>query len=89
MMQVAPEASDLESYFCSHLRLMPLGTIDPSLAIGFYCGSAGATLWRGDSSCLLSQLLLHVLLSGQTQLQALVKCLLPKAERGHSQTRTW
>ncbi len=43
-MQVATEASDLESYFCSYLRLMPLGNIDPSLAIGFYCKSAGVHL---------------------------------------------
>ena len=43
-MQVATVASDLESYFCSYLRLMPLGNIDPSLAIGFYCKSAGMHL---------------------------------------------
>ena len=45
-MQVATVSSDLESYFCSHLRLMPLSNIDPSLAIGFYCRSAGESLWR-------------------------------------------
>ncbi len=48
-MQVATVASDLESYFCSHLRLMPLSNIDPSLAIGFYCRSAGESLWRSYS----------------------------------------
>eukprot|EP00882_Tetradesmus_deserticola_P015920 GHRQ01016977.1.p1 GENE.GHRQ01016977.1~~GHRQ01016977.1.p1 ORF type:complete len:114 (-),score=4.31 GHRQ01016977.1:719-1060(-) len=28
------------TYHCSTPRLMPLTSIDPSLAIGFYCGSA-------------------------------------------------
>ena len=49
IMQVATEASDLESYFCSHLRLMPLCNIDPSLAIGFYCRSAGESLGHSCS----------------------------------------
>ena len=49
--QVATEASDLESYFCSHLRLMPLGNIDPSLAIGFYCKSSGAPSQLAYLSC--------------------------------------
>ena len=50
--QVAAEASDLESYFCSQLRLMPLGNIDPSLAIGFYCRSLGEPhcLWWCEQS---------------------------------------
>ncbi|EIE27123.1 peptidase C54 [Coccomyxa subellipsoidea C-169] len=37
--EVASEAADLDTYFCSSLRLMPLANIDPSLAIGFYCSS--------------------------------------------------
>ncbi len=41
-MQVASEAADLDTYFCSALRLMPIANIDPSLAIGFYCSSSGA-----------------------------------------------
>ena len=41
-MQVASEAADLDTYFCSSLRLMPLANIDPSLAIGFYCSSLSA-----------------------------------------------
>jgi hypothetical protein len=46
--QVATEACDLESYFCSQLRLMPLGNIDPSLAIGFYCRSLGGVPLLGE-----------------------------------------
>ena len=40
--QVATEGSNLDSYFCSVLRLMPLAGIDPSLALGFYCRTLGA-----------------------------------------------
>ncbi|CAL8470403.1 g9945 [Coccomyxa elongata] len=39
--EVASEAADLDTYFCSALRLMPIANIDPSLAIGFYCSSSG------------------------------------------------
>lgn len=41
-LQVASGAGDLDSYFCSMLRLMPLAGIDPSLALGFYCRTLGA-----------------------------------------------
>ncbi len=43
--QVVPdsEVGDPATYHCNTLRLMPLASIDPSLAIGFYCRSAGAT----------------------------------------------
>lgn len=39
---MAGEGGDLDSYFCSVLRLMPLSGIDPSLALGFYCRGLGA-----------------------------------------------
>ena len=51
--QAATEASDLESYFCSHLRLMPLGNIDPSLAIGFYCRTSGEARSRAQHSFMI------------------------------------
>ena len=43
VLQVVPDAEvgDASSYHCDRLRLMPLASIDPSLAIGFYCRSAG------------------------------------------------
>lgn len=34
------EVGDAATYHCDTLRLMPLASIDPSLAIGFYCRSA-------------------------------------------------
>jgi hypothetical protein len=42
--QMAGEAADMDSYFCSVLRLMPMTNIDPSLAIGFYCRTSGQPL---------------------------------------------
>lgn len=58
VVQAAKEAGDPSSYHCSSLRLMPLSSIDPSLAIGFFCKSAGnhLTLWN---CCLLQPCLLH------------------------------
>lgn len=43
MLQVVPDAEvgNASTYHCDRLRLMPLASIDPSLAIGFYCRSAG------------------------------------------------
>ena len=35
-------SSDFSSYWCSRIRLMPIQSIDPSLAIGFYCRHRGA-----------------------------------------------
>ncbi len=47
LLQTISEAGDLDSYFCSLLRLMPMASIDPSLAIGFYCRTSGLSLVRG------------------------------------------
>ena len=44
--QVVPDAEvgNPTSYHCSTPQLMPVASIDPSLAIGFYCRSAGVSL---------------------------------------------
>lgn len=44
------EVGDAATYHCDTLRLMPLASIDPSLAIGFYCRSAGESVDVGDQS---------------------------------------
>jgi len=38
--QVAELPRDLSTFSCTTPRLMPLASIDPSLAIGLYCASA-------------------------------------------------
>lgn len=56
--QVASEAADMETYFCSALRLMPLANIDPSLAIGFYCRSPGTPLSILQEQCITASALM-------------------------------
>lgn len=36
----APLPAAAPTYFCPTVRLMPIASMDPSLAIGFYCASA-------------------------------------------------
>ncbi len=50
--QAAPLPGALHTYFCDAVRLMPITSMDPSLAIGFYCRGAGAS----PSPALASQL---------------------------------
>lgn len=40
--EAACSDGDCDSFRCDVLRTLPLPSIDPSLALGFYCGSAGA-----------------------------------------------
>ena len=42
LVQVVEGGKGWGSYFCSSSRSMALASIDPSLALGFYCASTGA-----------------------------------------------
>jgi hypothetical protein len=47
--QVVELPDGAATYHCSTPRLMPLTSIDPSLAIGFYCSNAGGC--KGFDCC--------------------------------------
>ena len=40
--QACTRPQQLDTYFCSVLRLLPSASLDPSLAVGFLCNDAGA-----------------------------------------------
>lgn len=40
------DGEDTSSYFCHELRHMPIGSVDPSLAIGFYCKTIGMCICK-------------------------------------------
>lgn len=44
LLQTPEQAGDSSTYWGQNIRMMPLASIDPSLAIGFYCRSLGAAL---------------------------------------------
>ncbi len=40
-MQTPAQAGEPSTYWSQTIRMMPLASIDPSLAIGFYCRTLG------------------------------------------------
>ena len=66
--QTPAQAGEPASYFCQSIRMMPLASIDPSLAIGFYCRTLGAAPLKtagsnalGLFACMAFNLLLQLL----------------------------
>ena len=43
-LQTQEQAGDSSTYWGQTIRMMPLASIDPSLAIGFYCRSLGTAI---------------------------------------------
>lgn len=48
--QVVEGSKGWGSYFCSSLRSMALSSIDPTLALGFYCANTGDALDRSAAA---------------------------------------